>query len=484
MGNENKFMKMTNKKSVVITAVLLAFLVVFTWWLADSFPYGVAERIPGMDNRPGMISETDTVDIGSNFDFFGKLDDSVAGSWPRFRGSDFDNIIKDMTPLAESWESSGPPVVWSYKLGEGYAAPVIHNGRVYILDYDEKKRADMLRCFSLKSGVELWRRWYNVALKRNHGMSRTIPAVTGDYLVTIGPKCHVMCVNPISGDLLWTIDMEKVYGTRIPYWYTGQCPLIDNNVAVLAPGGSSLMIGVDCATGNVLWQTPNPDSLQMSHSSVLPVTIHGKKMYMYNAIGGIVGISAGGEDLGKILWKNSEWNPAVIAPSPLHLNNNEIAVTTCYGAGGGKIRIEKNGNNYRAVLVEKHSPREGMTSDQQTPILIGDHVWSIMPKDAGELRNQLVCYHKSNLKVPVWTSSKDLRFGLGPYILRGNRLFLFNEDGELFIFRIDTGKAALLNRYKILEGTDAWGPLAFTSGYLLLRDSENLLCLNLGKANL
>ena len=106
---------------------------------------------------------------------------------------------------------------------------------------------------------ELWRRWYSVNLKRNHGMSRTTPAITDKYIVTMGPKCHVMCCNPQNGDLLWGIDLGKDFNTEVPLWYTGQCPLIDNDIAVIAPGGSSLLIGVDCATGKVVWKTPNPD---------------------------------------------------------------------------------------------------------------------------------------------------------------------------------------------------------------------------------
>ena len=150
--------------------------------------------------------------IGEFFDTLGTLDEVVPGSWPRFRGADIDNISKDTTPLAEVWDTSGPPVVWQTTLGEGYAGPAVHNGRVYILDYNERRKADMLRCFSLKSGIELWRRWYNVEFKRNHGYSRTIPAVTDKYVVTIGPRSHVMCVDPIDGRLLWTIDLEREYG--------------------------------------------------------------------------------------------------------------------------------------------------------------------------------------------------------------------------------------------------------------------------------
>ena len=79
-------------------------------------------------------------------------------------------------------------------------------------------------------------------------MSRTVPAVTNDYIVTIGPRCHVMCVDRESGDFRWGIDVAEKYQSEVPFWYTGQCPLIYDNKAIIATGGDALMIAVDCAT--------------------------------------------------------------------------------------------------------------------------------------------------------------------------------------------------------------------------------------------
>lgn len=472
-----------------IAAICFAGALVW-WFIDDHYPADIYLRVPGLDNRPPVVPRSENIIVGEFFDTLGQFDGNVPGEWPRFRGSDFDNIAKDPFELAGEWDSSGPPVVWKASMGEGYAGAAVKNSRVYVLDYNERRKADMLRCFSLKTGTELWRRWYYVDMKRNHGYSRTIPAVTDEYLVTIGPRSHVMCVEPVTGNLLWTIDIEKEYGIPgtekgkiTPDFYTGQCPLIDDGIAVIATGGKALMIGVRCYDGKILWQTPNRDSLRMSHGSIMPMTIHGRKMYVYNAVGGVVGVAADGEEAGKLLWVTKEWSPATTAASPLYLGNNEIAVFGSYGAGGAKIRIDLEGTKYTAVLVESHKAMEGLASDQQTPIRLGDYVWSVLPENAGPLKKQLVCYHRSDLRTPVWSSGKDMRFGrgLGPYIVKGGRMFLLDDDANLYVFRINGPSAELLDRYKIMEGIEAWGPMALAGSYLILRDARNMLCLNVGR---
>jgi outer membrane protein assembly factor BamB len=478
------------KRNTIITGIATAiFAVTFSWWVLAVPSYNTPERVPGMDNRPPIKPMSDSVNIGANFDSLGQMDKVLQGSWPHFRGSDFDNINKDKTPLAEKWDTSGPPVIWKTTLGEGYSGPVVLNGRVYILDYNEKRKADMLRCFSLSSGNEIWRRWYRVDMKRNHGYSRTIPSVTDKYVVTIGPRCHVMCVDAMSGKLLWKHDLEKEYGIpgtakgRItPDFYTGQCPLIDNDVAVIAPGGKALMIGVDCKTGKVIWQTPNPDSLRMSHTSIMPMTVQGKKMYVYNAVGGVCGVSADADDRGTLLWRTLEWSPATVAASPLLIGNNEIAVFGSYGAGGARLKINKSANGFEAVVTEQHKATEGLASDQQTPVLKDGFIWSVMPENAGALKKQLVCYSTSNLLKPVWSSGKENRYGrgLGPYIMSGNKLYLLDDDGILYLFKLENGSAELLSSHKILNAIEAWGPMAIAGKYLIMRDARNLLCVDIG----
>ena len=463
---------------VTAGAVFLGILLL-TLFLSANPSADFVEFVPGMDNRPASIS-TDGNDIAMNavFATFGGTPSMIQGSWPRFRGSDFDNISKEDVPLADHWDANGPTVLWSVTLGEGHAGPVVANGRVYLLDYDEKARADILRCFSLDDGREIWRRGYTVYIKRNHGMSRTAPAVSGKYVVTIGPKCHVMCADSETGALKWSIDLVKEYGAEVPLWYTGQCPLIDDSLAIIAVGGKSLIIAVDCETGAVVWETPNPRGWKMSHSSIIPYAIHGKEMYVYCALGGIVGISRQKETAGRVLFETDLWNKNVVAPSPVYLGNGKLFVTSGYGAGSMMLDIRFENDEFKVKSIQKIKPEEGIASEQQTPIYYNGRLFSILPKDAGPLRNQFVCYDPDDIGKLVWSSGTTRRFGLGPYLIADNKFFILSDEGVLTVMKADSKEPELIAESKILDGHDAWAPMAIVNGRLLARDSRRLVCVD------
>jgi len=467
-------------RNIIIVLLILTGSVFLVYWLSGNPSRDFARSVPGMDNRgEGIDLSAEIVNIGEHFELFGKPEFTLEESWPRFRGSDFDNISKSPTRLIDDFPEGGTEIIWSVELGEGHAGPAIYQGLVYLLDYHEEMRSDMLRCFSLVDGEEIWRRWYQVEVKRNHGMSRTVPAVTDKYILTIGPRSHVMCMDRISGDLLWSLDVIKDYGTEIPFWYTGQCPIIDNDVAIIATGGSLLMIGVDCKTGKILWETPNENQWKMSHSSVMPFEFEGRKMYVYSAVGGVCGIEAEGREAGSILWSTNKWNHSVVAPSPVCMPDGKIFLTAGYGAGSMLLQLQLVEGIFSLEILDEYLPKEGLACEQQTPLYYQNHLFAILPKDAGPNRNQLVCVDPSDCRKIVWSSGQTNRFGLGPYMIADNKIFLLKDDGTLFIIEPSLNSYKELSRIQIMEGFDAWAPLAVADGYLLLRDSRTLVCINI-----
>ena len=71
-----------------------------------------------------------------------------------------------------------------------------------------------------------------------------------------------------------------------------------------------------------------------------------------------------------------------------------------------------------------------------------------MPENAGPLKKQLVCYNKSDLLTPVWSSGKENRFGrgLGPYIVSGDKMYLLDDDGNLYFYKIQDNKVTLIGK--------------------------------------
>ena len=456
-------------------------LVALVWWIGRPAP-PISASLPGQDNvPPGARNKIEKIDIGQFFkQFDNKYDKRLTGEWPRFRGKDLTNISRDGIKLLEAWSEKGPKVVWRKKLGEGHAAPVIYKGKVFLLDYLENEQADALRCFSLRDGHELWRRWYNIKIKRNHGRSRTAPAVNKDYVVTIGPKCQVMCVKTDSGDLLWGKDMVREYGSEIPQWYTGQCPLIDGSTVVLAPGGNNvLMMGVNAADGKVLWTTPNPDKWKMSHASIMTMNLAGRRMYVYTALGGVVGVAADGADRGKVLWKTSKWSPSVIAPSPVIMDDGLIFLTAGYGAGSMTIRVTFQDGEFKVQEINRYRPRQGLALEQQSAIYSDGILYGIMPKDAGARRMQFVGCIPDNVAEFRVIGPRDLRFGLGPMIKADGKFYILDDRGTLTMLKIAGERCYVLGRHKVLDGHDAWGPIALADGFMLVRDSTSMACLDL-----
>ena len=445
-----------------------AAVAISSWLAVNRGSPGLTERRPlGRAVQPGPPKGLDIAAVGRLETLSGRPAD-LPGKWPRFRGAEFDNVARDAAELARTWPPGGPPRLWEVKLGEGYAAPAVLNGRVYLLDYDRQSHSDVVRCLSLADGRDIWRFSYPVRIKRQHGMSRTIPAVTDKYVLGLGPKCHVTCLDAITGKLLWAIDLVGQYGTKVPPWYAGQCPLIDAGKAILAPGGpDALLLAVDCATGEVIWKTPNPRRWGMTHSSVMPMELAGQRMYLYCATGGVVAVSA---DDGRVLWQYDDWKVRIAnVPSPVVLPGGRVLLTGGYNAGAVMLRIRREGGRFAAEELFRLGYRV-FGSAQQTPIYYKGLIYGI-PQDG-----QLVCLDPAG--TVRWRSGSEHTFGLGPFLIADELIFILDDEGTLTLAQASPAGYRQLARAKVLPGPEAWGPMALVNGRLLLRDLHRMVCLD------
>ena len=154
----------------IVGAVCVAALVV---WLATANVAGIDKRMPGADDKPEGVGMTEKLpQLRGEVSPGDGVPSTVEGMWPQFRGPNLTAISEETTPLSRDWGDDGPPMLWELALGQGFAGAAVRNGRVYVIDYDEEAKADVIRCLSLDDGRDIWRFSYPIKIKFYHGMSR------------------------------------------------------------------------------------------------------------------------------------------------------------------------------------------------------------------------------------------------------------------------------------------------------------------------
>lgn len=395
-----------------------------------------------------------------------------AGDWPQFRGPNRDAISRE-TGLLHAWPEGGPHVQWTTSVAQGYAGAAILDGRVYFNDYDEAEERWLVRCLSLDKGEEIWRFGYKRPIRPNHGITRSVPAVDGTYVFSMDPKCVLHCLDAAGGKEIWAKNLVAEYKTVIPPWYNGQCPLIEADRVLIAPGGTALVAALDKASGKPIWETPNPEGLGMSHASLMPAEIGGVKQYLYTTLAGPLGVAA---DDGRLLW-SFPWKFNIAVPtSPLPIGDGRIFYTSCYEAETVMLRVAREDSAFRAEKVFSLDAG-GWNSETHTPIVFANHLFGVGKKKRG----LFTCLDMNGHE--VWTSEDRASFDLGSYILADGMFFVLEgKTGVLRLLEASTTEYRELASAQVLSGPEVWAPLALSDGRLVVRSLNEMKCLQVGQA--
>ena len=391
-----------------------------------------------------------------------------AADWPQFRGPDRDGVSKE-TGLLRSWPDGGPEVLWTTTVGQGYAAPAIVAGRVYINDYDEATSEFLVRCLDLADGKELWRFKEMRRIRPNHGITRSVPAVDGKTVFSLDPKATLHALDAATGEERWRKDFVHDYGSKIPPWYNGQNPLLGKDTVIVAPAGTeALLVALDRTTGEEHWRTPNPEGWQLSHASPMPAKLGGVDQILFSVLQGTVGVSATD---GKLLWHFPYKFNVSVSPSPVAIDGDRVFVTAAYDSGGAMFRVARKGETWTTEELFTHPP-DSWNSECQTPILHDGHLFAVGKKRRG----LFTCLGMDGKQ--VWTSDGHASFGLGSFLLADGMFFILDGDtGMLYLLEADTKEYHELASAQVLAGHDVWAPPALSNGRLIVRDLEKMVCL-------
>jgi outer membrane protein assembly factor BamB len=400
-----------------------------------------------------------------------------AADWPQFRGPLRDNVSTE-TGLLRSWPPSGPEVVWKTPVAQGYAGAAVRDGRVYLNDYDSEKKEHLVRSLSLADGRERWRWSYAVDIRPNHGITRTVPAVGGKLVFSLDPKCRLHALEAATGKLVWQKNLVQEYKATIPGWYAGQNPLLDGDRVVVATGGDALVVAFDQATGKEIFRGENPGRDLMSHSSLMPATIAGVKQYLYLTMKSVVGVSAAD---GRVLWSAPFTTRIAAVPSPVSVGDGKVFVTSGYEAGSAMFQVDRGAGGWSARKLYELTSAQ-FNSEVHTPVLFEGRLFAVGSKTRGRftclsLDGTVAWQSPVSADPPGGTRT----FELGGFLLADKMLFAIDgKTGALRLLEAGVREYKELASAQVLTGPDVWGPPALSNGKLLIRDNDQMVCLQVG----
>lgn len=415
-----------------------------------------------------------------------------AQDWPQYLGP-HRNSISDQKGILRSWPQTGPEVLWTAEIGIGYGGPVVKDGKVYLLDRDDKV-GDKLRCFDLSDGKELWKFSYEAPGAVMFPGSRSVPTVDGNHVYSCGPYGDLYCVDMNTHKPVWNKNVWKDFGgEQIPMWAIAQCPLIYGDLLIVASQAPQAgVVAYEKLTGNVKWKTPaigpvgyvSPTIVKIDgEDHVVMITASGKGE---GGKGKVVGINP---LTGNVLWEYANWNCRIPVPGAVDAGDNKVLIVGGYELGATMIKVAKKADGSYGTTELFTTVEFG--DQTKTPILYNGYFYA--QYGTNSRRDGLVCMNMDGQI--MWKTKRAPDFNKGSMILADGLILATNGATTLYLIEPDPtafkpiASAELLKEAatgndpasKVGGGAQNWAPIALADGKLLIRDQNRLMCIKVNQ---
>lgn len=434
----------------------------------------------------------DTVDLGTR---------RAGSDWPGFLGP-LGTSVSPEKGITAPWPTQGLPIIWQRQLGQGYCAPTIANGRLYL--FDRQGNQARLNCLRSETGEALWQFEYPTDFEDLYGYDggpRCSPVVDEDRVYIYGPEGMLHCLHTTDGKLLWKVDTKPAFGVVQNFFGVGSTPVIEGDLLIAQVGGSapgsgdtitpdlkpngSGVVAFDKRTGMVRYKLGNELA---SYSGPVLATIQGRRWCFVFARGGLLGFdpTMGKEDF-HFPWRARTYE-SVNASNPVVVDDR-VLITETYGPGSALLKVKPGG--YDLIWSDADQQRRPRLQGHWcTPVYHNGHIYGCSGRhtDNAELR----CLELTTGKV-TWREPGLSRLSL---LLVDGHFVVLTELGTLLLLKANPAKYEEVSRLHYRQdgkpferGTETrresllqypcWAAPVLAHGLLYVRGKDRLVCLEL-----
>ena len=385
----------------------------------------------------------------------------AAEDWQHWRGPTSDGCWNPQDIPAD-FAKKEPVRLWKKEISAGFGGVTVNSGRVYVMDrLKTPKEVERILCFDAESGGNVWQHSWEVSYgSMEYGTGpRSSVNITDGKAYALGATGVAICLDAMTGNVIWQVDTVKTFGAKIPKWGFAASPVIDGDRVLLHVGvDDGSVIALDKSTGKEVWRGgPDPAGYCtpeiISHAGTRQLIAWGPE-HVQNL----------DPESGRVNWLFPyKITYGVSIAQPLY--HDGILLVSGYWHGAKALQL---GTSAR-LLWENQTDICGLMSAP----LFKDGVVYMLDKTRGlqafELKTGRILWSNDNSLTP---KDSNPQMSLVWMQESANLAALLNANGELVYATLKPEKCKELARWQIIGKT--WAHPAFAGNRIFARSDKEL----------
>ena len=411
-----------------------------------------------------------------------------ADEWPQWRGPDRDGTWRE-SGLVTTFPGPELAVRWRAPIGSGYSGPTVADGRVYVTDrLAEPQQVERVHCLDWQTGNSQWTYTYDCPYESVGYTAGPRAAVSIDEgrVYVLGTMGHLHCLDAARGTVLWKKTPGVDYQVRVPIWGCSAAPLVDGELVIVQLGASdgACVVALDKRTGAERWRALDDPA---SYSAPIIIRQAGQRVLVCWTGANVAGLDPA---TGHVHWQHpfAPRRMVINVPTPV-VSGDRLFVTAFYD-GSLMLKLQPSELSVEPIWRRRGASErdtDALHAMISTPYFEGDYVYGV--DSYGELR----CLD-ARTGDRIWedlTAVPKARWATIHMVRNGERMWMFNERGELLIGTLSPQGFHEISRAKLLAPTTdqlsqrdgvCWSHPAYAYQHIFARNDRELVCASLKAA--
>lgn len=372
------------------------------------------------------------------------------GDWPWWRGPDRNGVADPKQDPPTRW-SETENVLWKAPVpGRGHGSAIVVGDQVFLAAAEPDRQVQSVLCLDRKTGKQLWQAEVHKGNFETKGNAKASHA-------SATPACDGkrVFVNFVNNGHVYATALDRTDGSKL--WQTevsdfvmhqgyGPSPAVYQGVVLVSADhkGGGKLVGLDRATGKVVWSVDRPKL--PNYASPIVLNVGGKDQAVFT---GCKLVTALDPLTGKTLWETK--------------GSTEECVTSVVTDGTHVFISGGYPTNHVAAVKADGSGQvawQNGTRMYVPSLLVHDkHLYGV--RDDGTA----VCWECATGK-EVWSDRLGGTFSASP-VLVGDRIYATNEGGTTFVYK--ASPAGLDVEAKNQLGSEAFATPTICGGRVYMR---------------